>query len=457
MKILKNQTAGAILIADTGISIPASPALYNIPAQDYPLWAASSDIITQVGNGNIVVSDGSFDLSKADGIALLQGNFKQTDFIPGLKSGTIGDQKLKVDVSGLSSDNIIEGPTNLFFTVERAQDAVGTALTDTTSVDLTYNDPANTITAVVLPAGVNHNSLQNYVANEHINHSSVSVSAGAGLIGGGDLTANRTISMPSVIAAGAKGSAFEVPVFTTDIYGKVVSNTNTPIVISESQVVNLVTDLANKQPLDGDLTSISGQTGTGIAVRTATDTWTTRTLTAGTGITVANGGGVAANPTVSISNTTVVAGTYGSANQIPQITVNAQGQITTVTNVTAPDPYADHWHGTTQYQASQLRKYSNIGTSDANGRVTFQLTTTGIGGGTALFTSILSANATAVDGSGTAIRGPNVIIESISATAVTFRLIRGTSTGVFIGGTVVSAQFAGAGYTIYAELTGVKN
>jgi hypothetical protein len=49
--------------------------------------------------------------------------------------------------------------SNLYFTDERAQDAVGTILTDSSSVDFTYNDGSPSITAVVLPAGVDKNSL----------------------------------------------------------------------------------------------------------------------------------------------------------------------------------------------------------------------------------------------------------------------------------------------------------
>lgn len=58
----------------------------------------------------------------------------------------------------LDTDDIAEG-TNQYFTDERAQDAVGNSLTDSTSVDFTYDDVANTITASVIPGGVDKNSL----------------------------------------------------------------------------------------------------------------------------------------------------------------------------------------------------------------------------------------------------------------------------------------------------------
>ena len=42
---------------------------------------------------------------------------------------------------------------------------------------------------------VNHDSLLNFVANEHINHSSVDIIAGTALTGGGDITASRTLNV----------------------------------------------------------------------------------------------------------------------------------------------------------------------------------------------------------------------------------------------------------------------
>lgn len=74
-KLLKNTTGNIVSITDTGISIPASPGSYLIPPQDYLLWAASSNIVTKVGDGSIIVNDGSSDLSISDGIDLIKGIF----------------------------------------------------------------------------------------------------------------------------------------------------------------------------------------------------------------------------------------------------------------------------------------------------------------------------------------------------------------------------------------------
>jgi hypothetical protein len=52
-----------------------------------------------------------------------------------------------------------------------------------------------TTTMSVNEAAVNHDNLAGFVANEHINHTSVSITAGSGLTGGGDISATRTINV----------------------------------------------------------------------------------------------------------------------------------------------------------------------------------------------------------------------------------------------------------------------
>lgn len=107
------------------------------------------------------------------------------------------DAATKAYVDAITTTDVAEG-TNLYFTDERAQDAVGTILTDSSSIDFTYSDGTPSISAVVLPAGVDHDALQNFVANEHVDHSTVQIATAAntsGLTGGGDITATRNLSV----------------------------------------------------------------------------------------------------------------------------------------------------------------------------------------------------------------------------------------------------------------------
>ncbi len=91
------------------------------------------------------------------------------------------------------------------------------------------------------------------------------------------------------------------------------------------------------QPRDSDLDAIAALSTTGILVRTGSGTATTRTITGnntGANITVTSGDGVAGNPTLELANTTVTAGTFGSATAVGTVTVDAKGRITSASNTT---------------------------------------------------------------------------------------------------------------------------
>lgn len=72
--------------------------------------------------------------------------------------------------------------------------------TDVTLIDvlggLTATEPAaDEIDLTVDESEVDHDALLNFVANDHIDHSAVSIAAGNALSGGGDITASRTIDV----------------------------------------------------------------------------------------------------------------------------------------------------------------------------------------------------------------------------------------------------------------------
>lgn len=240
---------------------------------------------------------------------------------------TTGKVRIYVGTGGTLQSVDDAGAVTIYgagLTQEQVEDYVGGLLQDSSTVDVTYNDAGNAVTFTVIAGGVNHNALLNYVANQHVDHSTVSISAGVGLTGGGDITANRTISMPNVGTAGTYQSV------TTDAQGRVTAGTN-PTTLSGFGITDA-------QPLDADLTALAGLTGSGVVIRTGAGTATTRAITASTGMTVTNGDGVSGNPTVAITNSGVTAATYGSATQVPQVAINAQGQTTSASNVSIAIP-----------------------------------------------------------------------------------------------------------------------
>lgn len=61
-----------------------------------------------------------------------------------------------------------------------------------TEADAIHGDNVN---LQVQESNVDHDALANFVADEHINHASVVISAGSGLSGGGDITVSRTLAL----------------------------------------------------------------------------------------------------------------------------------------------------------------------------------------------------------------------------------------------------------------------
>ena len=121
--------------------------------------------------------------------------------------------------------------------------------------------------------------------------------------------------------------------------------------------------------------SVNGQTG--VVVLTAANVGATPNTTyviAGTGM--SGGGQLTSNVTVNLANTAVTAGTYGNSTYVAQITVDAQGRLTAVSNVAI------------------------AGGGGASGTVTNVATGTGLTGGPITTTGTISlANTTVTAGS----------------------------------------------------------
>ncbi|MBB4857010.1 hypothetical protein HNO88_000307 [Novosphingobium chloroacetimidivorans] len=106
-----------------------------------------------------------------------------------------------VDVFDLNTDNVTEGLTNLFYTNARARAALSDGVgidydADTGEISLDTDDDRN------------------------VDHSSVSIIAGAGLTGGGTIEESRTIDLEAI---GAPGTYANPTSITIDQYGRVTA------------------------------------------------------------------------------------------------------------------------------------------------------------------------------------------------------------------------------------------
>jgi hypothetical protein len=88
-------------------------------------------------------------------------------------AGGVGPFKQKTGVD-LEFKNINAGSSKITITDDVAND----------EIDIDVNE-----------SNVNHDNLLNFVANEHIDHSTVTLTAGEGLSGGGDITTSRTFDL----------------------------------------------------------------------------------------------------------------------------------------------------------------------------------------------------------------------------------------------------------------------
>jgi len=108
-------------------------------------------------------------------------------------------------------------------------------------------------------AAINHDSLIGFVANEHIDHSTVSITAGTGLTGGGTIAANRTISHGDTSAlSGTYGSTspdVKINNITVDEFGHITAITTGSIATASRSLViyEYLADSGQTTFVDSDL------------------------------------------------------------------------------------------------------------------------------------------------------------------------------------------------------------
>ena len=157
----------------------------------------------------------------ADALSELSGD--TDDVTEGSTNLYFTNARADARIAAADTDNLSEGSSNLYFTNARARSAVSVtdsggdgalAYNSSTGV-ITYTGPSaaevrahfTAGTGIAISSGeistndgaIDIHNLSGYVANEHIDHSGVTLTAGDGLSGGGDITASRSFAVDSSV------------------------------------------------------------------------------------------------------------------------------------------------------------------------------------------------------------------------------------------------------------------
>jgi len=223
----------------------------------------------------------------------------------------------------------------------------------------------------------------------------------------GDITGSGTTTIATTLSnTGVTPGTYQA--VTVDATGRVSSGSN-PSTISGYGITDA-------QPLDADLTALAALATTGIAVRTAADTWTSRAIVGGN-VTVTNGDGIAGNPTINLSTTGIAAGTYDS------VTVDEYGRATA---------------GTTTSGGISIKAFytGSIASMTGTGKIPATTATPLITGGTQIWTTTI----TPTSATSKFVINFTTTIDAAASQVMAFALFRGTTCIAVCAGQSVHCQ-----------------
>lgn len=380
-------TTGTISIANTGVTAASYGAANSVAqvvinaqgqitnAVDVPIAISVANVANAVADTREIIAGtgltGGGNLSA--NVTISMGN---TNVVAATYGGGSNAAQVTVDAQGrITAAANVAIPQGTVTNIATGTGLDGGPITGTGTISLANTSVTAGVygdAATVAQVTINAQGQATNVANVPISISVANVAnavpdsrviiAGTGLTGGGNLASNVTVSMSNTnVTIGTYGGGTNAAEITVDQQGRITSAAN--VAIPQGTVTNIATGtgltggpivgtgtiaIANTgvtAGVYGDASSVpqvtinaQGQatniTNVGISIavaNVANAVPDSRVITAGTGLT--GGGNLASNVTVSLANTSVSAGVYGSNTQVAQITVDAQGRITAASNV----------------------------------------------------------------------------------------------------------------------------
>lgn len=177
-KLSVDITGQVALVSGVDLDNTDEVLIWDVSASTYKKTTVA-DIASATGSGevNTGANVGSGGIGWYDGKIGTVLNFRNILAQEGVKAtldGINSNIEVELDILGLTTSTIATGDWVAFYDISASLHK-----------KITFNNFNTTL---------NHDLLSNYVANEHIDHSTVSITAGTGLSGGGDITTTRTLN-----------------------------------------------------------------------------------------------------------------------------------------------------------------------------------------------------------------------------------------------------------------------
>lgn len=242
-----------------------------------------------------------------------------------LSTDTVGDYVANLTAgTGITITNAGgEGSNATIAVTANTYDAYGAASTAETNAKAHANTVANSATKSFEVSADGGTSQTVTAGNTNVD--TLKISGGTGLTAGvADVSGVAVVTIDldnTAVVGGSYGSASSVGTFTVDAQGRLTAASNSTISITASQVSDFTSSARGTISVSGDL-AYNSSTG---VISFTNDAGDIESVSAGTGL---SGGGTSGAVTLSLANTTVTAGNYGSATEIPTFTVDAQGRLT---------------------------------------------------------------------------------------------------------------------------------